>query len=154
MGQQPKTNTDVEDLNAFKLLPGKINKHTNCVKNWKSNTKSQWAPNWSNHSNCIIYKVFFVEYFFRCGRKVNGYLYVSYWQRYEWLKVLHNTVKIWIFFFNLEVFIKIVSKLSQNFSPEVNKDWFGNWWEKYQTLSEYKKLWFQCKKSKNLILEY
>ena len=102
-------------LGAFKLLPDKIDKHTKSVKNWESNTKSQWAPNWSNHSNCIIYKVFFVEYLFRCDWEVNRYLYVSYWQRYEWLKVIHNTVRIWMFFFAFYVFIKIVSKISQKF---------------------------------------
>ena len=97
MSQMPKTNTCVEDLHkCLKLLPDTIDKHTKSVKNWKSNTKSQWAPNRSNHSNCIIDKVFFVEYLFRCDWKVNRYLYVSYWQRYEWLKVIHNTVKIWI----------------------------------------------------------
>ena len=80
----------------FKLLPDKIDKHTKSVKNWKSNTKSQWAPNWSNHSNCIIYKVFFVECLFICDWEVNRYLYVSYSQRYEWLKVIRNIVKIWV----------------------------------------------------------
>ena len=134
-------------LGAFQLFQGKIDKHAECVKNWKTNAKSQWAPNWSNHSNCIIYKVFFVEYSFRCGRKVNGYLYVSYWQRYGWLKVLNNKVKIWIFFFNLEIFIKIVSKLFQKFSPEFNKNWFGNWWHFLNTKSSASKK----KKHKNLI---
>ena len=90
---------------AFKLLPDKIDKHTECVINWKSHTKSQWASNWSKHSNCIIYKVFLVEDSFRCDRKVNRYLYVSYWQRYEWSKVLQNTNKQ--SFFNHKVCTKI-----------------------------------------------
>ena len=86
-------------LSVFKFLPDKIDKPTERVINWKSHTKSQWASNWSKHSNCIVYQVFLFEDLFRCGHKVNRYLYVSYWQRYEWSKVLQNTNKLWICFF-------------------------------------------------------
>ena len=103
-------------LSAFKLLPDKIDKHTERVKNWKSNTKSQWTSNWSKHSNCIIYEVFFVEDLFRCGRKVKRYLYVSYRQRYEWSKVIHTTNKLWICFFKCKVCIKIhITKDNKDF---------------------------------------
>ena len=147
MSQISKTNIYVEDLHkCLKLLPDKIDKHTKSVKNWKSNTKSQWAPNWSNHSNCIIYKVFFVECLFICDWEVNRYLYVSYWQRYEWLKVIPNTLyTIKLKYGCFSSTFKFSSKLSQNFPK--TKVYFGNWQEKYQTLFGYKKLCFPWKEN-------
>ena len=115
-------------LSVFKLLPGEIDKPTERVINWKSHTKSQWASNWSKHSNCIVYEIFLVEDLFRCGHKVNRYLYVSYWQRYEWSKYLQNTNKLSICFFSCKVCIK-------QHKTKDNKEFVFLFWYVLQKLS-------------------